>query len=941
MQTKPADFFNRLFKFPGISVCLNMELKHNLLVHQAINSLVANIHFKMGVENYWNSYYYANRWWSNNAIKVDSDQPQQTLGYFYENRPHNPLVDFKNEAIMLKADDPSDDDYNDIDNPRQRLLDKQVGINSLLYWSNNYNTFISSYLSSNSPYLESFYNPEIRFVVNKLQGMLANHYFVNVPQKNRAFSDLCQYRVKQILEPEISQETKEAREQQRKQQKLKGKFIYSSVESIILALDKQSQKNLFEPDFAQALLNLIKAYATFSEKKVFYNVRQEDLNAKAQEYFDKHQVDLYSFSEYIPAPVEFIQAEQYQSYAPITLDTPSLLFSDYFNAVEFIFRVGAKALLSQGQNKYPALKELQLNTFETNTGVFKIINFLPIFGYETNYFADNKVRLNFTHFVPYERDLINALAKEQAILDEVQFYEQEYRQAYLSELDLSVPQASKYTDLMANTLASYLIDYYLAFTPGLSFLYKKFAAIDNRREVYSNKSYGVSRDIELELPEFKVQSYESYLAKAKEGQESKTSPSSYNFNLDDLNFLRNFANPGQSIVDTFKKAGIDYTNISSVPANFVLESISNLEEKIAQVLEHTSYYDTFVRPQSTPAKYLAITCLTKLAPEATQIIAPLGQQDYLVKKLPKFTRRDYAFIRDAQNIILEGQVKSRQPTLINKVPVSFLTRKANISALSTVADLSVQALDLFLNQRRYAKYEDPSDPLPNVVFIEDVVSFLLHSMPKVDYHYDFNFLRQFYTALIAQNRYSENPFELIKLVACEYQEKLDNFYEQLNKVYDHLLSLVNEFNIHVVMNFNLTSVAQAFGLKPGELWHKLKDNKFIFLQFSYSHDSYLDLPEDTDEQILEKEFFKEVSPDFTIEQDPQLYLTSLQNTNDEFTVSCLSELFEEDFSKLLRVQGTLKITINSQLSSLLAGLKFEEKEMYLKYAPFSRQIQFS
>ncbi|RIY34372.1 hypothetical protein, partial [Psittacicella gerlachiana] len=190
MQTKPAIFLQNLFKDAGVTICLNLERKHNILVHQAINSLISHLHYKIGMENYWNSYFYTNRWWAKSHVYEPQAEPQQSLRFFSGNRPLKTTINHAQENLLYKAMLPPAETKELLEEyeEKQQRLDKQVGFNSLLYWSNSYLTFYKTYLSSNSTYIESYFNPGAEFSVTKLKQEINDNYLLLTPRTNFIYS---------------------------------------------------------------------------------------------------------------------------------------------------------------------------------------------------------------------------------------------------------------------------------------------------------------------------------------------------------------------------------------------------------------------------------------------------------------------------------------------------------------------------------------------------------------------------------------------------------------------------------------------------------------------------------------------------------------------------------------------------------------------------------
>ncbi|RIY33744.1 hypothetical protein CKF54_02385 [Psittacicella hinzii] len=1003
MNLNTTDFLKKLFYSPGVTLLLNLERKHNILVHQAINSLVSNIHYDNSLKNYWNNFYYTNRWWNKSFSDNFSDEPQQMLGFFYQKRLESASINPKQQALIYKDKSLDNDELNYQENDAiQRKLDKQIGFNNLLYWSNNFSSFYKTYLAANASYFESNYLDNAQHVLNHIKATLKNNYFLQVPYENNLYS--------LSASAEINNFTSEESLIVNKQVDLLPPP--PPLTNYALALGEAFRLNHLT--FAQicALVDVI--FDQKNESK-FYTVSYSQLNAKGKDLIVKLGLNQYLLPEFFVLPEEYCNLKE-------DLEFFTFNFAQYKTTLASFRILGKEALLAGARELYPAISKIKIKLAKKRYGVYHVVSVVPFFGSDIlnigeSVFCDQIGRLDVDQEIidaldriileSVDTSALSLLIEDPRSLEDVEYNIKlitsidyrapEYNPAYKGTIDILDTPFTIYPQVFSKALAKNILADFLPLSPCLEFLSKKFYFSDNRIEglseefqvarrnlvplenlprvtntnLYNEKDTDYLEDILAQVPE----EYKDYVRKnidkddqlpieavntnfpAKhrfdyEERHRSIKPIPYAKSLNDIDFLakENRYSDLEDIVFTevYKQNQIDVNNflpINPYKGERKYKDIINLI-KDARCKTISSFYLDL----NQDLTYYDLVKIEEDYPDNNLIIAP-----YTVKV---FVANNGGFINYEQLNYYHGLVYIDKP--INETTsdnseqievdrtsfltvdksIDYLVKRQNIHALEEVPTLSLKALDYYLNQRRYSRLDTPDQPLPEVIYIEDVVTFLIHSLPKSRCNYDFKLLKDYYHNLIEHNSYSKSQKDLIKLSIYEFNQEFEKFTQGINQIFQSLNSLANEFKIQIIMNFNLTSVLQAFGLTANDFWSGIEDSKLNFFKFTYSNDNYEELDELDNRELLHKTIIKDLSPNIVVEKDPQLYLTLLQNSNYDLTTLALVELVQEDYHYLLDVKSKLKVSLASQALNFFSEYKVDFKSFNFYYYPYSKKVEF-
>ncbi|RIY35853.1 hypothetical protein, partial [Psittacicella gerlachiana] len=741
-----------------------------------------------------------------------------------------------------------------------------------LYWSNSYLTFYKTYLSSNSTYIESYFNPGAEFSVTKLKQEINDNYLLLTPRTNFIYSSQLHTSLGYLYKKEY-------------------------LDQVVLPQDKELDQDYFESfltkliqefdlSIGQMVDNLdkiLQGYYQFTGINTYFSCKKTEINAQGHEFIKNLDIDFLYLPDILLLPESFIN-EEYLKECYLTQDKLKINFKEQLTKFKLFQYLGSKSLIKACRNLYPAISSLHLQ-LTNNLSDLRVIGIVPKFGRRVNVVD----YITYTPFerAEYNRDLVDQLEggfsdqliKERdglliaepksfedveynlKIFNEYDIPENRYKKAFEKELkanSFSLNLYSQFPLVVGDILAKLVIRYYLQDSATNIFLHNTFRAIDNRTRskkldvtpleqmpISDNSNLvGLFPEHELEslnkstqellsVPENNLQlEHEQLLEqeqlelfsdqvkaellqyKAKnqfskkknyKHQDIATKLEEIDFNLtaDDSKLL--YRNPNSIEQKIYQQTGIDWQKIKAISPYKVNKKIGNVEKLIQKELSQAnfSYAQSFLGSEAKDFIFYHLTPIEDLSVENHLVLSPLAMRTYIESIKDYMNKNIYRFLRNTQTIDFgdqDEQPKFYQYSYLNlNKPIKYLLPWQNPHLSQDVPNISIQNLDLYLNARRYAKIENPTGPLPAVIYIEDVLTFFLQSLQN---HYDFKALREYYNYLIKENVYSNKQSELIKLSVVEYSTKIDELNQGIREIYNRLANLAKEFNLHIIMNFN-------------------------------------------------------------------------------------------------------------------------------------------
>ncbi|MFC6276601.1 hypothetical protein [Psittacicella hinzii] len=440
---RPVSFFYQLLNKPGVTLLLNLEQEHNILVEQGINSFVSYTQYKCGLIHSRKNYYFSNRWWNRYINSYTNNEPQLKLGFNTEDNIDTSSLNLKEIAFTQVKHQDIDKQlaYDNVmrglevksqdqakDKMRRRQIAQDVNDFSLVYWSLNYTSFYQQYLATNSSYmLDLMHTGEPSNSVTKLKNRIQKYNLLDAPNRLKAYAQNVHNYYYGFLNPldlsyALNTKLHQAIDELDYLDLLDKpyleyvKLLLESAQNTIVIdgerydLDDIDLIRQIDPDFFENIkdshdddqeiierdiecfisqtTNLIRLYRCLEELKAqqsftkFARCNKADLTTQAVQQLNSFDINLGQLPEYIIVPQAWLneKAQTQAEYFTVNKFTHSLLKPQKYYTLETLQLVGSRALLKAAQRKYPALNRLEITLIPDAQGVHQIKFLQPYFG---------------------------------------------------------------------------------------------------------------------------------------------------------------------------------------------------------------------------------------------------------------------------------------------------------------------------------------------------------------------------------------------------------------------------------------------------------------------------------------------------------------------------------------------------------------------------------
>lgn len=1016
----PVDFVYNLCKVPGVSLLINQEKRHNRLVAQAINSFVSYIQYKGGLKHLQNNLYFNNRWWNKQNVlqNIDSEQAQQELGFShatnsFTKHSYNPSV-FKKFQSFNRELKQVNDKTSTVEHLSEDVIKRDLGSFTLLYWSNNFHCFEQQYLATNSPYISQLYNKgEVDDLVHRIREQIQAYSLLKAPswlvESSKYVNDYLMF----YLDPfnyykSISSEN--IQEFCYCDQTILSNTCqdilnsYSEQEIVLHFTEQELEAYEVLGDYEEIVIrkvfnNLETLYQFYSKNfssNEFTIVNYTDLNNMGKEILANLKIETIFLPSTILVPLAHVKASVSERCEKFKVGS---FTQENINRVTFtttqLNQVGSNIFIEEICKIYPNVKHVifyvtpkndedilvaadlyftQLQ-FESLRVSYKYL-FKPISDEEVENLKEKMLNVSGLN---EEAKRLDSLETSNAFLrNNVHKLAKIYSTGkyYIHNKRFSITTIPQLSEQQARTLAQQIINHF--------FVGKKIW------QIFSDHFKHKQENIEEEFTELALQRINYITLHNSSILDNNTKTNDKSFKEKDIELLAKINNLAGKIEQQLhvnysestleqnaeeekriiieddncngEIQGIDYQLFEEIFMARIEENKKLSLEKTKEIVSQVKESDNL---QLNPSLTSFTNVTSKLKwkefksfPDQGVYLSNLSSiylenRSWSISYIIKEQYKNFnIFESNNQRTSIDNLHQTSLENTIEEIPISSLPLATNLS------------LDRLWNYLKSLQQTVQVEEviLPRVIYIEDWLTFLAHTLEDNFPYTSLQDIRTRLYDLLAKHHSIKSTTidnNLITAVNDYYQGELNNLAVGIDQVLQDLRELAHHYNVHIFVNFNLPQVATSLAVPINQVWSKLSQGNYNFLNFSFSYgeddnDVTLDRIHSVYEQLknvddkidfltshnltINELLYQITTPTYLAKYESQLFLAATQKLGFEYLTYGINTQYHHLVPFLINSQATINLELVSQNNNLHTELKAPSNKIILTYYPYTKHL---